>query len=196
MSHLDKTLFFTPKFFVHLMHPMGNPLDRPPHNVAANAMICVHLSWENKLRTLWLCSILANRIQGKGSENYFTPLLDVVEALIMIDDPMTEFRMKAILNPHHNFGLLNAGCVSTVKIAQTISFILRLLPKRPLLAGWVFEDAAVKNSVKKACESGDAKHLLTHFEDFWSEKAVFPRKSLSDATFDFDYPVLALTIFT
>jgi len=113
----------------------------------------------------------------------------------MVDDSLTEYRMKALLNPHHNNGLLIAGCSSSVKIPQTISFILKMLPLRPLLAGWVFEDEAVKNAIKKACDTSDTKHILNNFEEFWMEKTSFPRKSLSDNTFDFEYPVLALSVF-
>jgi len=112
----------------------------------------------------------------------------------MIDDPLTEYRMKALINPHNQNGLINTGFSSFIKIPQTLSFILKMLPKRPLLAGWFFEDNALKTAVKKACEASDAKHLLPLFEEFWSEKVVWPRKSLSDAIFDFEYPSFALNI--
>jgi len=129
------------------------------------------------------------------SDSFYTPLLDVVEALLMVDDSLTEYRTKALINPHHNSGLLNAGCASTAKIPQTISFILRMLPLRPLLAGLVFEDEGVKSSIKKACESSDSKHILNHFEEFWTEKVSFPKQAPSNKTFDFEYPVLSLSFF-
>jgi len=71
LSPIDKEFIFNDQFVEHLIHPIGVALERPPYNISANKAMCIHLTWENKSRSLWLCSIFSNRISQKSSNEYF-----------------------------------------------------------------------------------------------------------------------------
>jgi len=123
-------------------------------------------------------------------------LKDTIKAFVLIKDSIVEYRLKALFNHKHPYGILHhLSGLNTSKALDVLGLIFSGMQAQPVLAGWIFEDADVKviiqDTLKRASMKLETAQIAHNFEQFWSGNILLPRDPLSDKSFEFVYPSVA-----
>jgi len=182
LSHRDAQFLLDSKFFRHVLHPAGVPVSHKPHNILANRMMCAHLAFEDKDRTLWLCQTILNRVTDTGTGTQFDGVVQVIEEMLNIKDSLVEWRMKVLLN-YKPEGVLNVlPNLHSHKVQQIAELLWTLVHTHPMLPSWIVSDKGLQQSLLFGLRNH--QYLAQQFQSLWSTGDPPVRVAPPDETFE------------
>jgi hypothetical protein len=138
-------------------------MTRLSYNVESHSLLIIHICWEDKNRSLFVMSVLAELYRTMDIHNY----LIYVKCLLTISDSISKWRINTLLNTK------GRGLLATVdydrndkeRLAAIVVSLMDIIKKTPIVAAWF-----------RKSENGD-RIFLNCFECILKQLRLFDSKA-------------------